>query len=197
MKTPRSTPCIGRVPGPDAWSRRFFIASALSLFASGVAPAHKFFFSNTQLDYNPESGNFEITVRMFAEELEKVLGMRASRRIEIDRSPDAEQLSSAYLRDVLKLRDADMRELPLTWVGLETKVDTVYCYLEAKAPATGLRDLALQHTMFFELRRGQVNLVSFRDPVNGRPRDLVFREGDRYKVVIFPASDEDAPRTAP
>lgn len=195
MKTPRFTLSIGKTPRPGRGSRRFFIASALSLFASGEASAHKFFFSNTQLDYNPESGNFEITVRMFAEELEKVLGMHAGRRIEIDRSPDAEQLTSGYLRDVLKLRDANMRELPLTWVGLETKVDTVYCYLEAKAPATGLRDLALQHTMFFELRRGQVNMVSFRDPVNGRPRDLVFREGDRYKVVIFPASDAEDPKT--
>lgn len=154
--------------------------------------AHKFYFSVTQVDNNPDTGNLEITIRLFADDLEKVLAARAGHRIEIDRSPDAESQTFGYLREVLRFRDPNLQLLPLSWVGLETKVDTVYCYLETKAPPTGLRDLAMWHTMFFELGRGQVNLVHFQDRKNGRPRDLIFREGDSFKVVIFPAPESEA-----
>lgn len=169
------------------------LLAGLGLLLALVPPlaAHKFYFSATQVDYNPKSASFEITIRLFADDLEKVLGSRAGRRIEIDRSADAERLAFNYLREVLRLRGPDMREIPLEWVGLETKVDTVYCYLEAKAPPTGLRDMALSHSLFFELGRGQVNLVHFQDRVHGRPRDLMFRAGDRFKVVIFPEPGDE------
>ncbi|MCU0227627.1 MAG: hypothetical protein MUF01_08295 [Bryobacterales bacterium] len=157
-----------------------------------VAHAHKFYFSSTLVEFNPRAKSFEITVRLFADDLELVLRRRSGRTVEVDRAADAEALAFAYLREVLRLRGPDMAEIPLQWVGMETKVDTVYCYLEAPAPATGLRDLAMAFSLFTELQRGQVNLVSFRDPVHGRPRDLMFREGDRFKVVIFPQPEEPA-----
>lgn len=179
------------IDAPNSTRRGFSRALSLALPAWAVmrgrlATAHKFHFSSTQVDFNPATASFEITIRLFADDLELVLARRAQRKVEIDRTPDAEALTFAYLRDVLRLRGPDMREIAVNWVGMEVKVDTVYCYLEAPAPATGLRNMALAFRLFTELQRGQVNLVSFRDPIHGRPRDLMFREGDRFKVVIFP-----------
>lgn len=156
------------------------------------ARGHKFHFSNTQVDYNPGAATLEITIRLFADDLEQVLARRAGRKVEVDRTPDAEALAFGYLREVLRLRGPDMQEIPLRWVGMEAKVDTVYCYVEAPAPPTGLRNLAMAFSLFFELQRGQVNLVSFRDPVHGRPRDMMFRAGDRFKVIIFPEENAAA-----
>ncbi|MCW5963786.1 MAG: hypothetical protein KIT83_07100 [Bryobacterales bacterium] len=184
------------------WNRRDVMralpltASAWAFLCGSRAVAHKFYFSSTQVDYNPATASFEITIRLFADDLELVLARRADRKVEVDRTPDAEALTFAYLRDVLRLRGPDMREIPASWVGMETKVDTVYCYLEAPAPPSGLRNMALAFGLFTELQRGQVNLVSFRDPIHGRPRDLMFREGDRFKVVIFP-EPEEAPSQNP
>jgi hypothetical protein len=160
------------------------------------AAAHKFHFSTTLIELNHESRSFEITVRLFADDLEQVLGERAKRRIEIDRSPDAEMLTFDYVREVLRLRAPDMQEIPLAWVGLETKVDSVYCYLEANAPQSGFRDLAVSHAMFFELQRGQTNIVTFREAGAVKPHDLVFRPGDRFKVVIYPEPDSPSPDSA-
>lgn len=179
-------------------SRRMAMRALPLAVAAGVcglgspASAHKFFFSNTLVEYNPQGKSFEITIRLFADDLEWVLRRRANRHVEVDRAPDAEALTFAYLREVFRLRGPDMAEIPLRWVGMESKVDTVYCYLEAAAPETGLRNMAMALGLFAELQRGQVNLVSFRDPVHGRPRDLMFREGDRFKVVIFPEAKDDA-----
>jgi hypothetical protein len=172
------------------WWRLTGLLLLIALVSSSLH-AHKFYFSVTQVYNNPDSGNLEVTVRLFADDLEKVLAARTGRRIEVDRSPDAESLSFAYLQEVLRLRGPDMQLIPLNWVGLETKVDTVYCYLEAKAPPTGLRNLAIRQGLFFELRRGQVNMVHFQDRKNGRPRDLIFREGDSFKVVIFPEPEPE------
>ncbi len=177
------------------WTRRTLLAvlpCAGWVMFSGARQglAHKFYFSSTQVDYNLATGSFEITIRLFADDLELVLGRRANRKVEVDRTAEAEALTFAYMQEVLRLRGPDMREIPLTWVGMETKVDTVYCYLEAPAPVTGLRNMAISFSLFAELQRGQVNMISFRDPRNGRPRDLLFREGDRFKVVIFPDPEE-------
>ena len=159
----------------------------VGVLAPGTSHAHKFHFSNTVVEFNPATASFEITLRLFADDLELVLRRQSGRMIEVDRSPDAEALTFAYLQEVLRLRSPDTTGVELVWVGLETKVDTVYCYLEAPAPPSGLLDFAISDRLFFELQRGQVNLVSFRDPVNGRPRDLQFRAGDGFKVVFFPA----------
>ena len=185
---------VQRITGMRHLSRRCWLSVCLSGSAAGFlfnsqANAHKFYFSSTLVELNPETQSFEITVRLSADDLEMVLAERAKRKIEIDRSPDAEELTFAYIRDVLRLRAPNMQILALSWVGLETKVDTVYCYLEAAAPSTGLRDLGLSHALFFELQTGQTNIVSFRQQGSQRPHDLVFRAGDRFKVVIFPAEE--------
>lgn len=169
------------------------------LFAPGsrILHAHKFHFTSTLLDYNPASKVYEITVRLFADDIEAVMSRMAGRRIEVDRSPDAERLCFEYLRERLRLRGPDTKPIPLRWVGLEVKVTTVYAYLESDAPDTGLRDLAIQNTIFFDHLPGQVNTVILKDPVHGRPRDLSFRAGDRFKVVIFPDAESPEPASPP
>lgn len=179
--------------------RRSLLAMAPGLGVLAALPgarplaAHKFHFSSTLLDYNPSAKVYEITVRLFADDIEAVMSRMAGRQIEVDRSPDAERLCFAYLSERLRLRGPDTKPIALRWVGLEVKVTTVYAYLEADAPATGLRDLAVENTIFFDLLPGQVNTVILKDPVHGRPRDLSFRSGDRFKVVIFPDPQPEAP----
>ncbi|MDZ7638452.1 MAG: DUF6702 family protein [Bryobacterales bacterium] len=152
--------------------------------------AHKFHFTSTMLDYNPAAKLYEITVRLFADDIEAVLTRMAGKPIEIDRSPQAESLCFRYLGEKLRLRGPDLKAIPLRWVGMEVKVANVYAYLEATAPSTGLRDLAVENTIFFDLLPDQVNTVILKDPVHGRPRDLLFKGGDRFKVVIFPEEGE-------
>lgn len=155
-----------------------------------LLPAHKFHFTSTVFEYNPASKCYEITVRLFADDIEAVLSRVAGRSIEIDRDADAEKLAFQYLKETFRVRGPDLTEIPLRWVGLEVKVATVYAYLEATAPDSGLKDLAIANTIFFDLLPDQVNTVILKDPVRGRPSDLIFRMGDRFKVIIFPDPDE-------
>lgn len=155
-----------------------------------LLPAHKFHFTSTVFEYNPASKSYEITVRLFADDIEAVLSRVAGRSIEIDRAANAEKLAFQYLKETLRVRGPDLTEIPLRWVGLEVKVATVYAYLEATAPDSGLKDLAIANAIFFDLLPDQVNTVILKDPVHGRPRDLIFKSGDRFKVLIFPDPEE-------
>lgn len=166
--------------------RRFLIA----VLAVPAVRAHKFHFTSTLLDYSPSTKTYQLTVRLFADDIEAAIARLAGRRVAVDRQLESEPLVFSYLKDNLAMRGPDMKEIPLTWVGLEVKVSTVYAYLEAPAPESGLVDLAIRNTIFFDLLPGQVNAVILRDPVHGRPADLTFRAGDRFKVVIFPDPEE-------
>ncbi len=170
-------------------ARRVFL-SALGLSLAGGASAlaaHKFHASFATIEHNPAAESLEILLRVFSDDLESALSRKARRRIELDRTPDAPDLVSAYARERLKLRDANAAPLRLLWVGMEERVDMTWIYVEAPAPA-GLTGVEALVTVFFELFRDQKNNVSSQD-AGGKRHDILFRPGDSaFKPLLPPTS---------
>lgn len=151
--------------------------------AHPASAAHKYYTSLAQVEYNAESKTVEVTLRVFADDLELALTRRAGRRVSLDRTKDADELVLAYLRDTFEIRNRDGETKALRWVGMELRSDIAWLYVEAEMPE-GLAGARLRDQVLFELFEKQVNTVSVRYP--GAKADIVFTRGDGERAVPAP-----------
>jgi hypothetical protein len=151
--------------------------------APPVSAAHKFYTSLARVEYNAGEKSVEITLRVFADDLELALTRRAGGRVRLDRTKDAGRLVLAYLRDTFEIRNRDGETKVLKWVGMELRAGLAWLYVEAEMPE-GLSGARLRDHVLFELFAEQVNTVSVRYP--GARGDLVFVRGDGERAVPPP-----------
>lgn len=160
------------------------LAVALTLVFSFALPsqvcAHKFHASFARMNYNNQDQSLEITLRLFADDLENILSKRAGRHIRIDKTADAAQLTLAYLQESFELRGRDGRAKRLRWIGMEPEVDTVWIYIEAKV-REDVAELSVRNRILFDLFDDQINLLHAR--YNGKAADLMFKPGDKFKAL--------------
>lgn len=143
------------------------------------AAAHKFHVSFTQIEYNATEKTAEITLRVFADDLENALSQRSGKSVKLDHK-DAPALIAAYLRETLEMKGRNGQVKKLVWIGMEPKADVALLYVEVKMPE-GLSGTQLRHRVFFELFEDQVNQVLLKS-ANDKS-SLEFKRGDNYKLL--------------
>jgi len=148
-----------------------------------AAAAHKYYTSLAQVEYNVEEKTVEVTLRVFADDLELALTRRAGREVSLDRTKDADRLVLAYLRDTFEIKNREGEAKALKWVGMELRAGVAWLYVEAEMPE-GLAGARLRDHILFELFAEQVNTVSVR--YAGKRADLVFVPGDGERAVPAP-----------
>lgn len=165
--------------------RRVGVVLMLGFVAAFFVPsarAHKFHASFTEIERNPETKSLEVTIRVFPDDLENILGKREKKRIQIDAITDAPRVVGDYVREHLVLRGPDGKTVEWKWVGLEVKVDAVWIYVEAPAPPS-LDKWQARDSLFFDLFDDQINSVTVRD--GNRRGSIQFRGKDTFKP-FFP-----------
>lgn len=166
-------------------NRHAFI-KLLLLLALCVAPqhhaaAHTFHTSLMSMEYNQPEQLLEISLKVYAHDLETILTRRSGKDVRLGKTADAEQLTFAYLQEAINLKNGAGEAKSLAWVGMEAKADRVWLYVEAKMPE-GLNGAQLRNRVFFDLLQDQVNLVHLKD--SGKKSDLVFKPGDGFKPLF-------------
>lgn len=149
-----------------------------------AAPSHKFYTSLAQVEYNSEEKSVEVSMRVFADDLELALKRRTGREVRLDQTKDADRLVLAYLQDTFEIRNREGVTKSLKWVGMELRAGVAWLYFEAEMPE-GLSGARLRDQVLFELFDEQVNTVSVR--YTGARSDLVFVHGDGEQPVSAPA----------
>lgn len=142
--------------------------------------AHKFHASFARMNYNNQEQSLEITLRLFADDLENILSKRANRHIHIGKTEDAPHLTLAYLQESFELRGRDGRIKQLQWIGMEPEVDTVWIYIETKV-REDVGELSVRNRILFDLFDDQLNVMHIS--YNGTAADLVFKPGDKFKAI--------------
>ena len=177
---------IGFYSRRSSISLSLYLSISLSLCLSVSLPfstaAHKYHFSFTQLEYNAKEKTVEITLRVFADDLEAALSKQSGKPIKLDHQ-EAAPIIAEYVRAKLELKGRAGRLRKLTWIGIEPKVDVALLYLEAKLPE-GLAGAQLRQGVFFELFQDQVNQVVVKASNNQARLD--FKAGDDFKTLSFP-----------
>jgi hypothetical protein len=153
------------------------------LVASFVNPAHAahtYHASLMQMEFDEQENLVEISIQVFTNDLENILSRRSGKPVRLDKSTTVAQLALAYLNDAVSLKNREGQMMTLSWVGMETKTDTVWLYLETKMPE-GLEGISVRNRIFFELFPDQVNRVHVKQ--GERKYDLVFKPGDDFKSI--------------
>lgn len=146
---------------------------------------HKFHVSVTQIEYNPKGQSAEITIRVFADDLENALSQYSKRSVKLDpatanKDKQVGETVLAYLRGAFELKGKTGRPVKLNWVGMEWQADMFWLYVEGKLP-NGLEGAQLRNKVLQELFEDQVNIVNSK--IDGKQIGLMFDAKDDFKLI--------------
>jgi hypothetical protein len=171
---------MSRKPYQMTTSLSFIMLLLLCAGDFWTTKAHTFHTSLAQMEYNAQEKSVEISLEVFTNDLEAALSRRNGKKVRLDKTEGAEGLVLAYLQDTLNLKNNRGEIKKLSWVGMESKADAMWLYVEAPMPE-GLEGASLRDRLFFESLEDQVNLVHLK--YEDKKSDLVFKPGDEFKAI--------------
>ena len=137
-------------------------------FTSANAYAfHPFYVSVTEMNYNAKTKSFEVSCKMFAEDIENVL--KQNYKINVDLSNDKlvsqnNNLVNDYMLKHLAFT-IDSKPVTFKFVGFEKDKESVYCYLEVlNVPA--IKKIAITNSILYDFKKEQLNIIHVM--VNGK-----------------------------
>jgi len=133
--------------------------SATLFLSSGWLP-HKFYVSLTEVRYNTQAERFEVSMRIFPDDLDRALmersGIRTQLATELEHEK-ADSLLQAYLLESFSIR-ADGQLVAVSYLGKEQESDAIWCYLES-SPLPGPQSISIRHELLTDVFPEQVNIV--------------------------------------
>lgn len=165
-------------------------AYGLSLFAFSLlatpASAHPIHTSTAEADYNRESKQLEIALRVFADDFEAALGDLAGKKISLEKTPRVEldALTRAYLIEhfIVKALDGTLASQRLIGRELKDAANELWLYFEIALPG-GVDGARLDYTVLRERFPDQLNSLRVRD--GPRQATLVFLPKQAEQTVRF------------
>lgn len=124
---------------------------------------HEFHVSITQIAHNDSSGQLELAVKVFTDDLEAAIQPKGTEplRLGTDREDArSKTLIGVYINRNLRVK-ADGVPVVLTFLGKETEADATWCYFES-GPLGKISQLEVTNTMLLDLFDDQVNITHFK-----------------------------------
>ncbi|TMU50832.1 DUF6702 family protein [Flagellimonas algicola] len=127
--------------------------------------AHKFYLSVTNVVYSEKNTSFQITSRIFIDDLDDVLEERYGIKAQL--ATDKESLvADAYIEKYLRAKFAielNGEIVPYTFLGKEYDNDVVICYMELEdVDFSNLKSVSVQNEILTDLFEEQQNVVHLK-----------------------------------
>ena len=139
---------------------RAILLTLAFFLSSGNIYAHKFYVSLTEIRYNFESERFEISMRIFPDDLDRVLksesGLATNLATDLE-PPAADSLVKIYLLEHFKLT-VNGEPIHLTYLGKEPEADAIWCYIESE-PMSHPATILVFNDILTAQFQDQVNLI--------------------------------------
>lgn len=168
--------------------RNFFVVPVQSLllcvfiFFVSARPAHEFHASITQMQYNPKERAFEISIRMFTDDLEKALLVTAGKKVSLGPNDGLDPIIEKYIRSHFAYVGPQKQTKPFSYVGHEQEADANWIYLEMPF-AEPFRGGLLRQDVLMELFDDQVNMVNVQ--YQAQKKTFVFRKNQPVQDVTL------------
>jgi hypothetical protein len=121
---------------------------------------HEFYLGVFYLEANECQQQFELTAKLFTDDLESALSQRFGQPVFLDQSDTLSPYITQYLNEHFVLLSNGNLHI-WQWVGLETDPDLTYVYLSSKLPNMSV-PFTTEVTVFFELFKTQTNIVHLK-----------------------------------
>jgi hypothetical protein len=142
--------------------------------------AHKFYVSNTIIEYSAQNQSYGITVKMFTDDLENAIGGESIHLGEENEAINAGALVENYINAHFKLKFNDQDQM-LSYIGKEVENDLTICYFEMMQ-STDFHSLKIDNTILLELFPEQKNIVSLT--VGGKSQTLIMTATHSSELVL-------------
>ena len=150
------------------------------LFIS-IVITHKYYVSSTLIDYNSKSGNFEISLKIFYDDIEKELGFDLN-QMDFSKYDETNIIIKTYLEDNFSIYSDDV-VVDLDFIGYEKKRDLVIYYIELLNNKK-LKSFTIQNRILFNSFRNQKNIILFR--FNNFKKSFIHTRKDFESIITIP-----------
>ena len=142
---------------------KIFLILVLPLIT--MASIHKFYVSVTNMEYDEEDQAFQITTRIFIDDLETALNARYEVDAQLASDQEIEQsnaLISKYLNSKISI-SINGQKRNFKFLGKEYKDDLVVCYLEmTEVTLSGINSIEVINDLLTEFFEEQQNVVHLK-----------------------------------
>ena len=160
----------------------FFIVVCTVLLSAFIP--HKFYVTTTSLRFVESNNSFQITSRLFIEDIESILVQSSIPDLKL--APDNDEsvvdsLLTNYFEDNLIFTSVE-NEFKINFLGKEYKDDMMVCYLELKFDKLD-ENINIQNTLLFDFSEEQKNIIHYRNG-NQRKSFLFTHTQPRFKIKL-------------
>ena len=121
---------------------------------------HPFYVSVTEVVQHKNTGQVQVSSRIFFDDFERALEKRYKTKVNILKPADrklVDGLIAAYIKEHLQI-SANGKILSLKYLGYEIEEDAAWCYFEA-ADAGPIKHLSIKNDILFEQHESQSNMI--------------------------------------
>jgi hypothetical protein len=149
-----------------------------------MAVSHPFYVSLCKVDYNAVDQSFEISVKIFADDLLAALSEKGFDDLylgEEKENPKTGEHIFNYLKENLFIKTDD-KPCTFTFIGKEMDDDAVWCYLEARG-VSPFNTIEITNRILTEIFETQNNIVQVNK--NGRILSLLLKRNNTTGRLNF------------
>ncbi|HSJ68685.1 MAG TPA: DUF6702 family protein [Anditalea sp.] len=155
-----------------------------SLLLGWMAIFHPFYISLTEARYNDTSKTFEISQKLFWDDLETVLSEEYAKKVNFLRPDDQDDLDSMVEEYLLNHNTfyVNGQHVLLTYLGYEVEDEAVWFYFQSGKVKTP-KEVGMKNTVFlkqFETQQHVINLY-----VDKKPKTLMLDKKKDFGKVEF------------
>lgn len=134
------------------------------------------------MQFNPKTKTFEISIRMFTDDLENALSRESGQKIHLSANDKHDPLIEKYVRAHFAYTTPDQQRKAIEYVGHEIEADANWIYIEMPF-AEAFRGGQLQQDVLMELFDDQVNMVNIQ--YFDQKKTFVFRKNQPLQTVLL------------
>lgn len=138
--------------------RFFYLFFLLSSYFAFASPIHPFHTSVTEIVFNEKEQIWEVSIRLFQDDLEAGLSVFQGKKFKFGQSEDSDELLAKYIKTQVGFQVNLKLQTPYRYIGFEPQRDVIWVYLEIPT-SQELIGVYLQNSLLIDVFPDQTNLV--------------------------------------
>ena len=140
---------------------------------------HPFYISLTEVEFDEKSRSLQVSVRIFADDLEEALTNRGVSNIDLlSKANDYNHALDQYFGEEL-LFTVNGKRYDLELIGVEVEDDALWTYLEIKN-VRKIKSLEIQNEILIQEHKGQQNILKL---LIGSEKEVYRLNSDKTNIV--------------